>query len=122
MFEILDQSTSNCIGVRVTGKVAGADYGTLVERLDEAIEAYGDVNMLVQVEDLRGVEDWDAVKADFDFGFGPYRNVGRCAFVSDKKWHKWIIKIMDPFTRRTEERYFESSEIDQAWTWALEEA
>jgi hypothetical protein len=32
-----------------------------------------------------------------------------------------MIKLMDPFTRRTEEKFFELDQIEAAWQWAKEE-
>ena len=37
-----------------------------------------------------------------------------------KKWQKWMIKIMDPFTRRTEEQFFDLEQLDDAWQWITE--
>ena len=42
----------------------------------------------------------------------------RAAFVGDQKWVKWLTHIMSPFTRHTEEQYFEPEEIQKAWIWA----
>ena len=118
MFEILEKSTENCIGFKASGKAVIADYEMLLPRLDEGIEAYGKINMVVVLSDFEGWGELNAAKADFHFGTKEYRNVGRCAFVSDKKWHKWIVKLMDPFTRRTAEAYFEPAQIQDAWDWA----
>jgi hypothetical protein len=45
--------------------------------------------------------------------------VKKAAFVGDKKWLEWVVKIMDPFTRRTDERLFELDQLDEAWQWVL---
>ena len=87
MFEILDQSTEACIGFKVSGKVSAADYDILLPKLDKAIEAQGKINLVVILEDFDGWAELDAAKADFKFGTTEYRNVERCAFVSDKEWH-----------------------------------
>lgn len=121
MFTILPESTDACLGFKVSGKLTAEDYAELLPQVDAAIEAQGRINMLVLVEDLRGWEGLDAAKADFEFGTHQYRQVNRCAFVSDKKWHKWVIKIMDPFTRRTDEEFFEPAQLDEAWQWACGE-
>ena len=118
MIEILGESTETCIGIKVSQKVTGKDYEDLLSKLDEAIEAHGKINMLVLIQDFQGPADLNAAKADFKFGTGQYRQVERCAFVSDKKWHKWVVKILDPFTRRTEERFFEQPPLQEAWAWA----
>lgn len=121
MLEILSRSTETCLGFKVSGKVNDADYDTLLPKLDAAIEAHGKINMVVVLEDFDGWAELDAAKADFKFGRQQYRSVERCAFVSDKEWHKWVVKLMDPFTRRTDEEYFEPSQIEEAWEWACGE-
>jgi len=118
MFEILDKSTGACIGFKASGKAVAADYELLLPKLDAAIEAHGKINMVVVLGDFEGWGDLDAAKADFKFGKEQYRSVERCAFVSDKKWYKWMVRIMDPFTRRTDEAYFEPAQIQDAWDWA----
>ena len=120
MFEILSQSTPGCIGFKVSEKISTEDYDKLMPVIDKAIEEQGEINMLVLIEDFKGVSEWEAVKKDYNFGTQEYKKVERCAFVSDKDWHKWMVKIMDPFTRRTEEKYFETGQLEEAWAWVKE--
>jgi hypothetical protein len=122
MFEIMSESTETCIGVKVSGKVSGKDYEIFMSKLDEAIEAQGKINMLMLIQDFQGPADLDAAKADFKFGTNQYRQVERCAFVSDKNWFRWVVKLMDPFTRRTAEEFFELSQLQEAWAWACGES
>jgi hypothetical protein len=118
MIEILGESTENCMGFKVTGKLATEDYDALIPKLDEALAAWGKINMFVLVEGLEGWDGLGAAKADFAFGKKQYRSVERCAFVSDRNWHKWVVKLIDPFTSRTKEAFFEPSQIEEAWAWA----
>ena len=118
MFQILEESTETCIGFKAGGKAVAADYEMLIPKLDAAIEAHGKINIVVVLDSFDGWGELDAAKADFKFGTDQYRDVERCAFVSDKKWHQWAVKLMDPFTRRTDERYFEPSQLQEAWEWA----
>ena len=122
MFEILDQSTSDTVGFKASGKVSAQDYESVLARIDSAIAGNDEINLLILVEDFHGWDGLDAAKADFRFGKGEYRNVRRCAFVSDKNWHKWVVRLIDPFTRRTEEKYFELEELDEAWAWCKDRA
>jgi len=119
MFEILPESTDTCIGFKISGTVTAEDYETLLPKLDEAIAAHGKINLLVVLEDYEGFDGIDAAKADFQFGTHQYRQVEKAAFVSDKKWLDWTIKIMDPFTRRTKEKNFEPDQLKEAWAWVL---
>lgn len=117
MFTILDQSSGNCIGFKVSGKAQKEDYEMLLPELEKAISTYGTINLLVLLEDFDGWENLEAAKMDFKFGSHQYRQVERCAFVSEKNWHSWMVKIMDPFTRRTEEKFFELEQLSEAWDW-----
>ena len=121
MFELLPESTENCIGFKVSGKVTDEDYDGLLPVLDKAIAAHGTINLLVVFGDMEGWEGLDAAKADFDFGTQQYRQVEKAAFVSDKKWQKWAIQLMDPFTRRTTERFFDSDHLSEAWRWVKDD-
>lgn len=95
------------------------DYDALLPKLDEAIVAHGTINLLVLMEEFEGWVGMEAAKADFQFGKHQYRKVEKAAFVSDKKWMKWLIKIMDPFTSRTNEQNFEPQQLREAWAWVL---
>jgi hypothetical protein len=117
MFELLPESSENCIGFRVSGTVAADDYGILLPRLDEAIAAYGKIKLLVLMEDFQGWDGLDAAKADFRLGTQQYRQVQRAAFVGQGKWQKRLVRIMDPLTRHTEERFFETDQLEAAWQW-----
>ncbi|MCK4846227.1 MAG: STAS/SEC14 domain-containing protein, partial [Deltaproteobacteria bacterium] len=43
----------------------------------------------------------------------------RMALVGEKKWEKWMASFTKPFTK-AEVRYFDASEVDQAWEWLRE--
>jgi len=120
MFEILSESTPGCIGFKVSGKISVEDYDELLPVVDKAIEEQGKINMLVLMDDFKGVSEYEVLVKDFNFGTHAYKTVERCAFVSDKKWHKWLVKVMDPFTRRTEEKFFEPKQLAEAWDWVKE--
>ena len=121
MFEILPESTAACIGFKISGEVEAEDYENLLPKLDAAIAAHGKINLLVVMEDYEGFDGLEAAKADFHFGTQQYRQVEKAAFVSDKKWMGRMVKIMDPFTRRTDEKTFGPDQLEAAWAWILED-
>ena len=121
MIEILPESTETCIGFKISGEVEAEDYENLLPKLDAAIAAHGKINLLVVMEDYEGFDGLEAAKADFRFGTQQYRLVEKAAFVSDKKWMGRMVKIMDPFTRRTDEKTFDPDKIEAAWAWILED-
>jgi hypothetical protein len=119
MIEILPQSTQSCVGFKIGGRVTAEDYEVLIPKVDEAIAASGKINLLAVVGDFEGVKGFDAVKADFKFGTQQYRRVEKAAFVGEKKWMEWLTKIIDPFTRRTDEKFFDPDQLEEAWQWVL---
>ena len=121
MIEILPQSSGACIGFKISGKVTNIDYEVLLPKLDKAIAASGKINMLVVMGDFEGWASLEAAKADYKLGTHQYRQVEKAAFVGEKKWQEWMVKIMDPFTRRTEERFFGLDQLDEAWQWVKED-
>ena len=121
MIEILPESTETSIGFKVSGKIEAADYEVLVARVNEAINKHGRINLLALMGEFEGVKGFDTLKADLSFGTQEYRQVDKAAFVGEKTWQEWMVKIMDPFTRRTDERYFELDQLDAAWECVQEE-
>ena len=121
MIEILPESTGSCVGFRISGKVTAKDYDVLLPKLDEAIAASDMINLLVVMGDFEGWGDLEAAKADFKLGTHQYRQVEKAAFIGEKKWQEWMIKIMDPFTRRTDEKFFEPDQLAEAWQWVKED-
>lgn len=117
MFEILPESTDTCIGFKVSGKVSSEDYDVLLDKVDKAIAEHGKINLVAVFGDFSGYADLEAAKSDWKFGTHQYRQVNKAAFVGDKKWQEWVVKLMAPFTR-AEERFFAPEEIDDAWEWA----
>ena len=117
MFEILPESTDANIGFKVSGKVTAEDYDVLLPKLDEAIGAHGKINLLMVLGEFDGWDDLDAAKADYKLGTHQYHQVEKAAYVGDKKWQGWMVKILGPFTRHTKERFFEVDQLEDAWSW-----
>jgi len=121
MIEILPQSTGNTIAFKISGKITAEDYDILLPKLDEAIAASGKINLLVMMGDFKGWGGLEAAKADYKMGTQQYRQVQKAAFIGEKKWQEWLVKIMDPFTRRADERFFDHEQYGEAWEWVLED-
>ncbi len=120
MIEILTQSTDACVGFKISGNVTAEDYDVLLPKMDEAIAVSGKINFLVVMGDFKWRGGLEGAKADFNMGTQQYRQVEKAAFIGEKNWQKWMVKIMDPFTRRTDERFFDANQLDDAWQWVLE--
>jgi len=118
MIKRLDRSTDNTLGFTLSGTLHDEDYKNFVPAVDAAIAAHGKVRLLAQFADFHG---WDihALWDDIKFSTTHCNKMDRIALVGDKRWEEWMAKVCKPFTM-AQIRYFDVSQIDQAWKW-LEE-
>ena len=102
--------------MKFSGKLRGAEYWELINKVENAIQANSAVNMVWVLQELEFPE-WEAIKADTHFGLKDYRHIRRGAYVGDQKWVEWFVKLIGPFTR-AEERMFRPDQLDDAVQWA----
>ena len=117
MLTISERSTPVCLVVEVQGAVTGDEYDDFLESIDDAIEARGRINLVINLIGSVKFGDFDAVEEDFEFTFKEYRKVRRAAFVGDQKVIRAMLKLFSPFTR-THERLFDAGDLDAAIEWA----
>ncbi|MHC4991461.1 MAG: SpoIIAA family protein [Planctomycetota bacterium] len=117
MIEQLDSSSDRILGFKMSGKLHDEDYKHFVPIVDDAVES-GKIRMLAQFEDFHG---WDAhaLWDDIKFATKHCSDIDRIALVGEKKWEQWMAKVCKPFTR-AKLKYFDVSQIDDAWTWVGE--
>ena len=118
MIETLSKSSGKVLGFKMSGKLHDEDYKHFVPLIDEAAAKSGKVRVLAQFHDFHG---WDAhaLWDDIKFSTTHCTKIERIALVGEKTWEKYMAGVCKPFTM-AKIKYFDASEIDQAWTW-LEE-
>ena len=118
MIEQLQTDSPKIIGFKFSGKMHDEDYKTFVPAMEVAMAAEGKMYLFAQLEDFHG---WDLHAAwdDIKFSAKHYSDFERIAMVGDRKWEEWMAKLSNPFTKATV-KYFDSSEIDDAWSWLRE--
>ena len=92
MFEILEKSSANVIGIKVHGKLVHEDYAQVVPKLEQLIEQHGSIRCYCELTDFHGITPhalWDELKFDTKH----CRDIERCAMVGDPSWHQWMSKI-----------------------------
>jgi hypothetical protein len=120
MIETIQTDSPKTVGFKVTGKLHGEDYKSFVPTVEAILAAEGKVRLFVQFDDLHG---WDAHAAwdDLKFGLKHYSDFERIAMVGDQNWGKWLALACKPFTK-ARVRYFDASQVDDAWAWLREGA
>ena len=118
MIETIETDTPKTMAFKLSGKLRDDDYKSLVPKV-EMLVAEGKRRFFVQFEDFHG---WDLRAAwdDFKFAMRHYSDFDRIAMVGDRRWEQWMAQVCKPFTR-AKVKYFDTSEIDDAWAWLRED-
>jgi hypothetical protein len=118
MIETLQTGSPKIVGFKLHGKLHDEDYKSFVPAIDAALAAEGKLRLFAQFEDFHG---WDLRAAwdDFKFGLKHYSDFERVAMVGECKWEAWMTRVCKPFTK-AKVKYFDKSEVDNAWTWLRE--
>lgn len=113
MIEIL-RDEGNFIALKMSGNLHDADYKEF-EPVITAATLKGKLHLLVEMTDFEG---WDhqALWHDIQLDKKISDEIGKPAFIGDKKREVWMAKICKPFTR-AEIQYFDSDEAQDAWAW-----
>jgi hypothetical protein len=119
MFKKTEESSGKVLAFEVSGKLTDADYKDLTPVLEKAIADLGSINMLMQFEDFNG---WEAKAAWDDYEtFTKFKHkIGRISIVGDNAWEKWMTKLGKLFYG--EMKYFDKSQLQDAWKWVREES
>lgn len=113
MISTMERSSGDKLGFVVSGNVTKADYQTLVPAVEAAIEEFGSVSLVLDLNDFH----WEKVSAwgaDMEFGKEHHDKIVKMAIVGHKKWQKHLAHLCEPYYAR-EARYFESDA--DAWDW-----
>jgi hypothetical protein len=121
MIQWMDESSGKVVGFVVSETLTDDDYADyFIPLLEEAIDEYGDVRLMLKFEHFEG---WTAKAAWEDLKLWPkLKNIERIAIVSENEWKDlmaWVAKIIESLSD-TEIRYFKEAQIVDAWDW-LEE-
>ncbi|MCB9078799.1 MAG: FAD-dependent monooxygenase [Anaerolineaceae bacterium] len=111
----LPASRGASLGYVVNGKLRDADYRTLSLDVADALAMHDEVNLLLQIESLQGIE-WQALWDDARFGREYGGSIQKLAVVGDQRWSDWLAKSARPFYAR-QSRHFPENELDTAWAW-----
>lgn len=114
----LDTPDTNILGYRLVGKPGPTDYETLRLDLERALTQRAGVRLLLQVDELKGVEA-SAFKADIDFGREFRHGIEKLAVVGDSRFAAALGKLSQPLYAQAS-RAFGSDEMDAAYAWLAE--
>jgi len=116
---IQEETGGQVLEVTLSGKLTRADYDRFVPEVERLLRDHDKVRLLVIMEDFHGWTAgalWDDIKFDAKH----FRDIGRLAFVGDRRWEQGMATFCKPFTS-AKIRYFDRDAIDGARRWLHED-
>lgn len=115
MLQVLDFTYSNVIATKAVGKLREEDMESVHSLIHRITDSGQKVRWYFEMEHFTG---WDAEGLWEDLKVDPKHasDYERIAMVGDKKWQKWMTRLMKPFTA-ADIRYFDLSEREKARIW-----
>ena len=118
MITLLPESKGPVLGFTVTGKVTLDEENAWIKKIEQELESYDKVSVLVVLgeEASWGVE---AGIKDLKWVMIHLKRLHRIAIVSDSKVWKWLVTLDSPFAKLVgiNEKHFEHARIEEAWKW-----
>lgn len=116
MHTLLPESKEGFVALRLSEKLDKDDFAEIIPILEKQIDAHQKIALYWEMASFEG---WttEAFFADTGFDIEHHNDFTRIAMVGEKKWHKWMTKLMKPFTS-AEVKYFEIQEREEALDWA----
>jgi hypothetical protein len=117
--QLNEENGGKLLILRVSGKLAKADYEHFVPEFERLARQHGKLRLLF---DMTGFHGWEASAAweDFKFGIEHFTDIERLAMVGENKWQQGMAIFCKPFTKAAV-RYFEHADAAAAREW-LDEA
>jgi hypothetical protein len=101
--------------INIKGKLRAEDYGLFKELVEQRIDRFGKVNLLVVITEFAGwtpTDLWQEIK----FDVADYGNVGLLAIVGSVPLNHWMATLSKPFTSAVV-RYYPVAMLEAAREW-----
>ena len=118
--QLTEETSGKTLTVRVSGKLASADYEHFVPEFERLVARNGKLRVLFEMTDFHGWEA-GALWADTKFALKHFSDIDRLAMVGDKKWEHGMATFCKPFTKATV-RYFDHTDAAEAQRWLGEDS
>jgi hypothetical protein len=106
--------------IKLSGKLTVSDFQELQSLARLSLERFGQLRMLVELEDFQG---WSK-ETGWENSFFLEENgegMSKLAFVGDEKWKDEIFMFTGKPMRQTAIEFFPQGQLDQAQAWLSEE-
>src|SRR5579872_5541154 len=113
--EFHEEADGKILNVKVTGKLAKADYERFVPETERLIRKHGKLRILFEMHDFHGWEA-GALWQDIKFDAKHFMDIERLAMVGEKRWEHGMAVFCKPFTT-AKIQYFDDNQAAEARAW-----
>jgi hypothetical protein len=118
VYRKLERSSGNVLGYEAQGKLTKGELGAILADMEEAIDRFGRVNLLVYLPEMPR-PDLGAIAEDLEFARKHTKDVDRYAVVGGSALLDWVAGFEGPLVGIAI-KHFEPDRLEQAWRWLHE--
>jgi hypothetical protein len=118
VYRKLERSSGNVLGYEARGMLTKEELGTILADMEEAIDRFGEVNLLVYLPEIPR-PDLGAIGEDLEFARKHTKDVDRYAVVGGSALLDLVARLEGPLVG-IEIKHFEPDRLDEAWRWLRE--
>jgi hypothetical protein len=117
--ELNQEAEGRILLVRARGKLERADYESFVPEVEQLIQNYGKIRLLLELHNFHG---WTAgaIWEDVKFDVKHFNDIERLAIVGESRWQEGMAIFCKPFTT-AQIRYFSQDQLSEARQWIEEQ-
>ncbi|MFB6087679.1 MAG: STAS/SEC14 domain-containing protein [Haloarculaceae archaeon] len=115
MYEKLDRSSGRVLGYEVRDELTESQLESVLQDIERVIVEHGSARVLVYMPTVPR-PDLDALDEDVGFWLEHGDDIERYAIVGDSRLLEWVTGLEDRVSG-IDFRYFDESELDEAWAW-----
>jgi hypothetical protein len=115
VYRKLEESSGNVLGYEVRSKLTEEELGTILTDMEEAIDRFGRINLLIYVPEIP-MPDLGAIGEDLKFTCKHTKDIGRYAVVGGSALLDWVARLEGPLVG-IEIKHFEPDRLKEAWRW-----
>jgi hypothetical protein len=119
VYRKLERSSGNVLGYEARGKLTKEELGAILADMEEAIDRFGRVNLLVYLPEIPR-PDLGAIGEDLEFARKHTKDVERYAVVGGSALLHLVARLEGPLVG-IEIKHFEPDRLDEAWRWLHED-
>lgn len=105
------------VGLTITDIIDQIEINELYGKMKTLIEKNGEVNLIIQINDIKGIKNLKAIFTELRYKWFVLRHLRKYAIVTDKNWIENLNEIAGFLTPKIEIEEYGMDELQEAIDW-----